>query len=209
MWYSAFSLRSPSATAFLISAGSSVVSSYSSALICSSRAFLMSSMRGSALLGLRRVPTGRWSENSIIRDSPFPLTPDTPVHGACGLICEQRGMELREECAGSSDVFGGVRVGKQSRLTAGEEAFKQQRRGDLVDEVFAVDRLAMAAACCAGAVSGGVQQGVGFERGQPLVEQMVCECGVLLTHGGGKGQGLCRLGAGRPVGVERIADDDD
>ena len=34
-WYSAFSERSPRATAFLISAGSSVVSSYSSCLISS------------------------------------------------------------------------------------------------------------------------------------------------------------------------------
>src|SRR5271168_3544137 len=43
MWYSAFSLRSPSATAFLISAGNSVVSSCSSNLISSASLFFTSS----------------------------------------------------------------------------------------------------------------------------------------------------------------------
>src|SRR6202041_1277322 len=43
MWYSAFSLRSPSATAFLISAGSSVVSSCSNNLISSASLFFTSS----------------------------------------------------------------------------------------------------------------------------------------------------------------------
>lgn len=110
--------------------------------------------------------------------------------------------------AGSLGVSVGVRVWEQRWLVAGEEAFEQQRRGNLVDEVFAVDRLAVAPACGAGAVSGGIQQGVGLKRGQPLVEQMVCKRGMLLAHGGGKGQGLGGLGAGRAVGVERIADHD-
>ena len=103
----------------------------------------------------------------------------------------------------------GVRIGQQDRLAAGEKAFQQQCSGDLVDEIFSVDGLSVAPASGAGAMAGGVEQGMGFEGGQPLVEQMVLQGGVLLSQGFRKSLGLGGLWARGAVGMQGIADDYD
>ena len=103
----------------------------------------------------------------------------------------------------------GIRVGQQGRLAAGEKAFQQQCSGDLVDEIFSVDGLSMAPACGAGAMPGGVEQGVGFEGGQPFVEQMVCQRGLLFSQRFRKSLGFGGLWARGAIRVQWIADDHD
>ncbi len=90
----------------------------------------------------------------------------------------------------------------------GQEGFEQEDGGQLIDDVFAVDGLAMAAAGGAGVVAGGVEQGVGVEGGEALVEQVVLECGVGWLQGGGKGSGFGGLRAQGAGGVERVAYDE-
>jgi hypothetical protein len=102
-----------------------------------------------------------------------------------------------------------VWVGQERRFVAGEKAFEQDRGGDLVDEVFAVDGFAMTAACGAGVMAGGVKQSVGLLGSVALVEQMVGERGMRFSEGSGEGLCFGGLRAGCAVCVERVSDDED
>ena len=65
----------------------------------------------------------------------------------------------------------------------------------------------------AGGVAGVVEEGVGVVGGEALVEEVDREVGVCLAgyfrQGLGEGLGFGSLGAGRTVGVEGVADEDD
>ena len=102
-----------------------------------------------------------------------------------------------------------IGVGQESGAVAvGEKGFEKEDGGDLIDEVLAVDRLAMGAAGGAGVVAGGVEEGMGFEGGEALVEQVVLHIRVLRAEGFSEGAGFSGLWAEGAVGVERVADYD-
>ena len=58
-------------------------------------------------------------------------------------------------------------------------------------------------------MAGEVEEGVGVVGGEALVEEVVLEGGVGFLKGVGEGLGLGGLGAGRAVGVEGVADEED
>ena len=103
--------------------------------------------------------------------------------------------------------LGGIRIGEKGGAGGGEKALEEKSGGDLVDDVFAVET--GGAAGGAGGVAGEIEEGVGVVGGEALVEEMVGESGVRLLEGLGEGLGFGGLGAGRAVGVEGIADEED
>lgn len=58
-------------------------------------------------------------------------------------------------------------------------------------------------------MAGEIKEGVGVVGGEAFVEEMVGESGVGLLECLGEGLGFGGLGAGRAVGVEGIADEED
>ena len=58
-------------------------------------------------------------------------------------------------------------------------------------------------------MAGEIEKGMGVVGGEALVEQVVSEGGVGFLEGMGEGLGLGGLGAGRAVGVEGVADEED
>jgi hypothetical protein len=105
----------------------------------------------------------------------------------------------------------GFRIGKQGGAGGGEEALEEEGGGDLIDDVFAVEAggAAGGAARGMGGVARQIQEGVGVVGGEAFVEEVVDEGGVGLFERLSEGLGLGGLGAGRAVGVERIADEED
>jgi hypothetical protein len=101
----------------------------------------------------------------------------------------------------------GFRIGKQGGAGGGEKALEKEGCGDLIDDVFAVE--AGGAARRTGGMAGEVEEGVGVVGGEALVEEIVAESGVSFFEGLGEGLGFGSLGAGRAVGVEGIADEED
>lgn len=87
----------------------------------------------------------------------------------------------------------------------GEKALQEQGRGDLVDDVFAVET--GGAAGGTGGVTREVEERVSVVGGEALVEKMMGEGGMSFFQGLGEGLSFGGLGAGRAVGMERIADE--
>ncbi len=88
-------------------------------------------------------------------------------------------------------------------MQCGEVGFEQDGGRDLIDEGLAVEAISGRVLAAVG-----VEQGVGFPGGEPLVEDVMLEGGVLLKQGVGEGEGLCGLRAGRAVAVQRVAYDE-
>jgi hypothetical protein len=101
----------------------------------------------------------------------------------------------------------GFRIGKQGGAGGGEEALEKEGCGDLIDDGGAVE--AGGTAGGAGGVARQIQEGVGVVGGEAFVEEVVDEGGVGLFERLSEGLGLGGLGAGRAVGVEGIADEED
>ena len=78
-----------------------------------------------------------------------------------------------------------------------EEGLQEERSGYLIDEVFALEAMGGGLTLAAG-----VQKGVSVAGGEPLVEEVVSESGMLGEEGGGEGFGFGRLGARGAVGME-------